>query len=50
MEQDKIQATKNYLFGFGGLGLSLADITGIAQTIAAVAGAVLVCRQLYRDF
>lgn len=51
--QEQITATerfKNYFFGGGGVALSLADITGVLQFIAALAGAVLVCRQLWRDF
>lgn len=49
LENDTLTRIKNYIFGAGGMALSLADLTGILQFIAALAGAILVCRQLWHD-
>ena len=46
--QSKVEIAANFALGFGGITIGLQDITNIAQAIAAVAGAVLVCIQLYR--
>ncbi len=43
-------AIKNYVIGLTGISIGLADITNIAQAIAAVGGAILVMWQLYDRF
>jgi hypothetical protein len=45
-----LERLKNYIFGGAGMAISLADITGVFQCIAAIGGAILVLRQLYRDW
>jgi len=44
-----IERAMNYTVGGGGIGISLVQATSYLQFIAAAAGAILVCRQLYRD-
>ena len=39
----------NYTVGGTGIGVSLVQATDTLQFIAALGGAILVCRQLYRD-
>lgn len=49
IEPEQAQQIKNYGMGFLGISVTLADVTDTAQAIAAIAGAILVCRQLYKD-
>lgn len=44
-----IERATNYTVGGTGIGLSLVEATSYLQFLAALAGAILVCRQLYRD-
>jgi hypothetical protein len=47
---EQLSQIKNYGFGILGFSTTLADVTDIFQAIGVIAGALLVCRQLYRDF
>lgn len=44
-----MEPVKNYTIGIFGITISLIDITTVAQTIAAVCGAILVVIQLYKQ-
>lgn len=46
---EAMERAANYTVGGTGIGISLVQATSYLQFIAAGAGAVLVCRQLYRD-
>lgn len=46
---EALERAANYTVGGTGIGISLVEATSYLQFIAAGAGAVLVCRQLYRD-
>ena len=46
---EAMERAANYTLGCTGIGVSLVKATSYLQFIAAGAGAVLVCRQLYRD-
>ena len=47
--QQKIEAAGNYAIGILGVTIGLQDITNLFQCIGVVAGALLVCLQLYRQ-
>ena len=46
---DTLERCSNYILGSCGVGISLIDITSWAQGVATIAGAILICRQLWRD-
>lgn len=46
---EAIERAANYTVGGTGIGISLVEATSYLQFIAAGAGAILVCRQLWRD-
>ena len=46
---DAMERAANYTVGGTGIGISLVQATSYLQFLAAAAGALLVCRQLYRD-
>lgn len=48
MVNEHVEAAKNIVVGVAGMSIGLSDITSVAQTIAAVGGAILVLVQIYK--
>ena len=50
MEQhQQWEPAKNYAIGVAGMSIGLADVTNFFQAVGIIAGAILVCIQLYRS-